>query len=220
MRTHYAIRLLAIQLAAMGFHVLRFDYHGIGDSSAEVGVGQFDIWLDDVALAVRELVDISGVQAPALVGLRMGALLAVEALAGRGLRAKGLVLWEPVVAGREYLAVLEHMNAQMIAARDVPPRPTDDLLGARYPVDLRAAIQGIHLEKRVCNLDVSSAALVVSEDRPEYGVLLKEMRNRWPDAMYRSMDDPIAWDNLKAAFDARLTGPIVRAVAEAAESLT
>jgi hypothetical protein len=31
------------------------------------------------------------------------------------------------------------------------------------------------------------------------------------------MEDPVTWTSLKAAFDARMTGPIVRAVAEAVE---
>jgi hypothetical protein len=94
------------------------------------------------------------------------------------------------------------------------------LLGATYPADLRARIEGVDLAGQMRLLDAQGAALVVSEDKPGFDSLLKGMRYRWPDAMYRSMADPIEWGTVKAAFDARMTGPIVRAVAEAAESLT
>jgi pimeloyl-ACP methyl ester carboxylesterase len=220
MRAHYAIRLVAMQLAATGFHVLRFDYHGTGDSSGKVGAGQYDIWLEDVVLAARELVDISGARAFTIVGLRMGAVLAIEALARRGLKVQGFVLWDPVVDGRKYLALLEEMNTQMAALREARPQPTYDLLGAPFPGDLRAAIQEIDLEEGIRTLEAQGVALVISEDRPEYRALLNGMRDRWRDTIYRPMADPVEWGSLKAAFDARMTGPFVRVVAEAAENLT
>jgi len=49
--------------------------------------------------------------------------------------------------------------------------------------------------------------------------LLTGMQGRWPDTMYRTMDDPAKWDSVREAFDVHKTGPIVRAVAEVAESL-
>jgi len=217
LRTHYAIRLLALQLADRGFHVLRFDYHGTGDSSCDIGAGQFDVWLDDIVIAARELADLSGVAEPAVVGLRMGAALALKAASSREQKWKGVVLWDPVVSGHEYLSSIAEMNSQMAADRKLPPRETDELLGARYPEDLRRAIQDINLLNLVEVPDVSDAALVTSEERPEYSALLKAIQNRWPDAAYRSMEDPVNWTSLKAAFDARMTGPIVRAVAEAVE---
>jgi alpha/beta superfamily hydrolase len=71
------MRLLAKQLSDAGLHVLRFDYHGTGDSSGEVGAGQFDVWVNDVALAADELLEISGVDSLTVVGLRTGAQLAI-----------------------------------------------------------------------------------------------------------------------------------------------
>ena len=69
------------------------------------------------------------------------------------------------------------------------------------------------------SLDADAAAVVVSEDQPEYRALLTGMQGRWPDTMYRTMDDPAKWDSVREAFDVHKTGPIVRAVAEVAESL-
>ncbi len=220
MRTHYALRLLAQQLADAGLHVLRFDYHGTGDSAGEVGIGQFGIWAEDVCIALRELADISGVETATIVGLRMGAALAVEALAGGTEKAQALVLWDPVVSGRAFLEGQERMHAEMSEVRATPPRQTDELLGERFPADLRAAIRGFPMSERLDRVTARSAGLVVSSESPAYSELLTALRARWPQVQYRVVDDATDWDSLKAAFDARMTGPVVRAVAETAESIS
>ena len=48
-RAHRAFRLLANRLASVGFHVLRFDYHGCGDSSGGRGRGDLSRWKSDTA---------------------------------------------------------------------------------------------------------------------------------------------------------------------------
>jgi pimeloyl-ACP methyl ester carboxylesterase len=219
MRTHYTFRLLANQLASAGIHVLRFDYHGMGDSSGNITEKQFDRWIDDVALAAHELYQLSGVENPVVVGLRMGAALATKALSCRKFKAKALVLWDPVVHGYDYLATHKKMHAEMAAERNEPPDPWDELLGSSFPEDLRASIEALSVEEHVDRANAGAAALIVSQDLPEYLPLLKAMRSQWPELLYRPMTDPVDWESLKSAYEGRLTGPIVRAVAEVAESL-
>ena len=149
----------------------------------------------------------------------MGAALAIEALARHRVKAKGFVLWDPVVSGSEYLSTLEKMHAELVLQRKEPLQLTDELLGARFPMDLRAAIHGLNVANRIEGLDLKKAALIVSEDLPRYSTLLNTLRSKWPEVVYRSMAEPVRWDNLKAAYEARITGPIVRAVADAAESM-
>jgi uncharacterized protein len=218
-RTHYAVRLVGAQLAKAGFHVLRFDYHGVGDSSGQVGVSQFDRWLDDIALAARELIELSDAQNLIVVGLRTGALLAIEALANRDIKAKAIVLWDPVVSGSEYLSMLEQIHFELVSMRPVPVQPGDELLGARFPKDLRTAIQGINLIEISTMPDSQCAALVVSEDSSEFRALLERMQSRWPDALYRATGEPVRWNTISAVYEGRMTGPIIRAVSEAVESL-
>jgi pimeloyl-ACP methyl ester carboxylesterase len=220
MRTHYAIRVVASQLAKMGLHVLRFDYHGTGDSSGNIGEGQFDIWCDDIAVAAGKLLEISGVRDLTVVGVRLGAALAVEALASHEIRAKGLVLWDPVVSGGEYLSILEKMQAKLVAKRREPLRPTNELLGTRCPQDLRTAIQGFDIAERSLKVDVQEVALVVSGGGQKYMTLLNSMWKRWPETMIRPMGNPVDWESLQAAYGGRMTGPITRVVADAAESLS
>src|ERR1700690_929523 len=57
--SHWAFRRLATMLAREGFHVLRFDWSGTGDSWGSAEDGTLEGWVDDVALAVQELRDAS-----------------------------------------------------------------------------------------------------------------------------------------------------------------
>ena len=112
MRTHLALRELAISLADRGQHVLRFDYRGTGDSFGEIGeVGVCD-WLEDIALAVREGREISGCSALRLVGVRAGALLACRSIDSCA-DVERLVLWDPVPDGAGYLQMLRRAQAAL-----------------------------------------------------------------------------------------------------------
>ena len=149
-RTHWSLRLLSQRLSREGFHSMRFDYTGIGDSSNWMGgVGSIDQWLDDVCLAAEDLMAESGCQRLSIVGLRMGAALATLA-AQRGLPIDHLVLWDPVVKGADYLSQLSAMHQQMLDLW-VCPMTTEDsndgkeLLGFYYQRSLLDEITEIDL---------------------------------------------------------------------------
>jgi len=102
---HRTMRFLARQLASAGWHVLRFDYSGTGDSwgdSTEANLGQ---WLRDTAQAAEELQAISGLSGLGLVGLRMGAYVAAVSAESRS-DIRGLVLWDPITDGRAWIREL------------------------------------------------------------------------------------------------------------------
>lgn len=103
---HPTLRLLARRLASRGYHVLRFDYFGTGDSTGDLADATQELWRIDIETAVDELKDISGVARVSLVGLRYGAALAAQ-VAARRRDTDRLVLWDPVFDGRGYLAELE-----------------------------------------------------------------------------------------------------------------
>lgn len=107
MRSHRAFRQLAALLAQKGFHVLRFDYRGTGDSARELEDVSPEDWLADIDLAMAELRDRSGVQSVSLVGLRLGALLAAQVASRLTSKLASLVLWDPLISGRDYLKELK-----------------------------------------------------------------------------------------------------------------
>jgi pimeloyl-ACP methyl ester carboxylesterase len=113
MRTQLALRELAISLAERGQHVLRFDYRGTGDSFADLGEVTISDWVEDVALAVREGLDLSGSSVVRLLGVRAGALLACRSV-GACSNVQRLVLWDPVPDGANYLRAMHRMQVTIL----------------------------------------------------------------------------------------------------------
>ncbi len=95
-------RTLAEDLQATGLSVLRFDYDGTGDSDGGMGdPDRLEAWLLSIEAAADYLRSL-GVTSLSLVGLRIGALLAVRA-AERLPDLEGLVLWDPQTSGKAFL---------------------------------------------------------------------------------------------------------------------
>jgi pimeloyl-ACP methyl ester carboxylesterase len=107
-RSHRAFLRLAMQLVGRGWHVLRFDYSGCGDSYGDGPSGP-DAWAQDLRLASRELRERAGTNRLAWIGLRLGAGLAASVAPSVQPLSK-LVLWDPVVNGPEYLRELDEFR--------------------------------------------------------------------------------------------------------------
>ena len=141
--SHWAFRKLAGLLARAGFPVLRFDWAGTGDSAGEIAGGRVSTWIEDVGLAAQELKDAAEVQRISLVGMRLGAALAARAVAG-GVAAEDLVLWEPVLSGRKYLAELEALDRHELERLLHPGAAGPEELGG-YPFtrEMRADLEAL-----------------------------------------------------------------------------
>ena len=85
--------------------MLRFDYYGTGDSSGEGSDADLTLWSEDLDEAVEELRAISGVMRVSLVGVRLGAALALRPPPTAD-DIQDAALWDPVVRGRRYLGEL------------------------------------------------------------------------------------------------------------------
>jgi pimeloyl-ACP methyl ester carboxylesterase len=131
---HWLFRRLAGMLQRAGHDVLRFDYHGTGDSDGNGTNGRPTIWTENVAEAAAELRELAGVRTLSVVGMRLGAALALRA-STMDLRVRTRVLWAPVVLGAEYLSELEALdrrrNLALLHADRIGGRG-DELLG--YPL--------------------------------------------------------------------------------------
>lgn len=97
---HRPWRQLADQIAALGCATLRFDYPGEGNST-DVGATSLTTWINAIHHAVRFLREVVGVEEVVLVGLRLGATLAV--LAALETSVDRLALLAPCSTGRGYL---------------------------------------------------------------------------------------------------------------------
>lgn len=102
-RSRRMMSLLGHELAARGCGVLLLDLYGTGDSSGEFTDARWSVWLDDLGRG-REYLQQQGLTAVSLLGIRTGALLALEALQqwppGSVQR---LLFWQPVLRGDQAL---------------------------------------------------------------------------------------------------------------------
>ena len=173
MRAHRAFRQLTTLLTRAGVHVLRFDYYGTGDSagrSDEATIGQ---WRQDVGSAVQELKDMTGLSRVTVVGLRMGAAVAAQAVLERD-DVDHLVLWDPIVRGERYLQEL----------RDEPadtwfPSGTDRIGVHGYPMTTTHfdEIRTIRLDHLTFPLELN-VDLVCSHESREFTGLADHLRKR------------------------------------------
>ncbi|MEK7286406.1 MAG: alpha/beta fold hydrolase [Nitrospirota bacterium] len=95
------MRHLADALSASGFPVLRFDYHGMGNSAGtEKDGNRLTAWQDSIRSAIDTLKNTYGCAEVGLIGFRFGATLA--ALIASEIEVANLVLWAPLVQGKHY----------------------------------------------------------------------------------------------------------------------
>ncbi|MBI3864416.1 MAG: alpha/beta hydrolase [Planctomycetia bacterium] len=107
--SHRALRHLADALAAAGFLVCRFDYHGTGDSAGnDEEPDRVATWLTNIRDGIAWLRDHQGCRQVSVIGLRLGALLALQAVVEQPV--SDLVLWAPVINGRQYVRELQALN--------------------------------------------------------------------------------------------------------------
>lgn len=96
------VALTARALAAAGVGVVLLDPHGTGDSGGDFADARWPTWLADVQTAAAWAEAETGGPV-GLWGLRLGALLAAQAVAAAPARFARLVLWAPVARGETFL---------------------------------------------------------------------------------------------------------------------
>lgn len=212
--THWAFRKLAGLLAKEGMHVLRFDYYATGDSAGESIEGSLGQWTADIATAVQELQDLSGLRRVSLVGMRLGGSLAARACAA-GLRVRDLVLWEPVVHGSDYLRQLEAVQSRWLLELHYPQdnqREPDELLGYPMTAKMRAELEKIDLIREGCG--VPERLLVVSaRERSLDAALAEQASAAGVKASVQAIGDPELYEGGDQLTDALLAHNIPNAIA-------
>lgn len=109
---HRALRDIARGAADAGIAALRFDYPDSGQSSdaREPGSDLWPLWVGSVRQAIDAVRQATGARRVALLGVRLGALLAAAAAQDRD-DVHAMVLVAPVVRGRSYLRELSLLGA-------------------------------------------------------------------------------------------------------------
>jgi uncharacterized protein len=105
---------LALACGAKGVTSRIVDVRGTGDAEGELADATWDDWCNDVSIAYKSLLD-EGFARIHVVGLRLGALLALDACARHQLQPLGIVAWEPQLAGKQ--AMRQFMRIAQVGAK-------------------------------------------------------------------------------------------------------
>ncbi|MDN3638480.1 alpha/beta fold hydrolase [Simiduia curdlanivorans] len=167
-RLHKALRFIATQLANAGFHVLRFDYRGQGDSAGNMDGVTPACWQEDIVCAIQELRDISMATNISIIGVRMGGLLAAT-LKSTPVKVSRLVLWDPWVAGEAY-------QAEIFSAGKPQPDSNDiEFNGFLFPGSFTAGLPEISLMQSTFNL-FQQVDLILSQHNDEFELLSEKLK--------------------------------------------
>ena len=198
-RAHRSMRQLANMLCGVGYHVLRFDYYGTGDSAGEPQDTDLHGWERDIETAIEELRDTSGATRVALVGLRLGATLAARVTARKKKEIDSLLLWDPVVSGPEYLRDMLATSAVGAGADENSPRqPLEDaggyeISGFRLTAALAEEFRAIDLPSQVPELPARTR-FISSAPLDSHNTLRMELdRLGRTDVATVSIDSLLAW---------------------------
>ncbi|WP_295762702.1 hydrolase 2, exosortase A system-associated [Undibacterium sp.] len=101
-KSRHMLSTLARTLASHGYAVLLVDLDGCGDSHGELRDSSWESWRQDLAAVYKYLRQRTHLPI-SLLGLRLGALLALDFLKIDKYPIDQLVLWQPAINGRQLL---------------------------------------------------------------------------------------------------------------------
>jgi pimeloyl-ACP methyl ester carboxylesterase len=216
MRAHWSFRRLADLLSKAGFHVLRFDYFGTGDSAGQSSDGTVERWQDDIRSAANELLELSGKRFLSVVGLRAGAALAATT---EGLDTKDLVLWDPIISGHSYIKELRRIHHSKLEEynriRHQPILKNNyELLGFPFPPTMQDSIEQIDLLSGFDN-NAKNIFIFSSETIEELPQLQKVFQVRGATFALEIIDEVGDWDKPSRLYDAFLPNAILSAIVNA-----
>ena len=103
-RAYRNLQQFALHLSQAGFDTFRFDYVGTGNSSGASDTALANDYIDDIKAAAGYIRKQSRCKKLSVIGLRMGATLAVSADIAD---VENMILWDPVVKGSNYIELLQ-----------------------------------------------------------------------------------------------------------------
>lgn len=208
-RCHRLYRQLAHALVAEGIAVLRFDYYGTGDSAGNSVEVDWDRCVADTIAAADELRMRSGSAHITAFGARLGGSIALAAAKTGCL--SGLVAWDPVLDGGEYVARLDDMQLALATdtQRFTKPRLTSEVaeqwLG--FPISDRLRQQLVELRPEPAGVPTLVLDSLSSTSAATWQSLYA---NTEPKVVTLQPSTP--WDDLRRLELAILSHPLIRAM--------
>jgi pimeloyl-ACP methyl ester carboxylesterase len=196
-RSHRAMFQLAVQLSWAGFHVLRFDYFGCGDSEGGFVDGSVAQWTSDIHCAMGEIQERSGLKSISLVGLRIGATLALQA-ASNNRPVESIVLWEPIWDGRLHLKELAKTQENFLNALEGKTWRTgrsgipDEIVGFAFTPQLKSDLAEIKPDNLKLSSDIKLLVLC-NPGVSDCSSKIDQIRQTHPHADFHMIADYVVW---------------------------
>lgn len=203
-RSHRLLTQIADFLALRGYPVLRFDYHNNGDSSDIDKGPSLQQYRRDIVQAGNFLRRCCGQTPETIIGLRLGASLALQ-LVSEGLRCHHLVLCDPIVNGKEDLLQLESMHQKMLLdtarfhtrQQQSEHEQANELLGFPCSAAFRQAYRAINLQTLPfkhthCHIDYIANPLA------SHTALAKHLLTMKIDCQFMPLEQDNQWHELDA----------------------
>jgi alpha-beta hydrolase superfamily lysophospholipase len=207
-RCHRLYRQLAQSLAEQGMAVLRFDYHGTGDSAGDSAEVDWERCVSDAATAAAELRRRAGVDRVVAFGARLGGSVALAAAAQA--RFSEVIAWDPVLDGDHYVAALDAMQAALRedAGRFTRPRSHSDVAEQWLGFDIGETLRRQLSTLRVGTANVPTLVLDSTASSPvSHWERIVSHRGK-----VATIVPPTPWDDLERLESAILSHPLIQAV--------
>jgi alpha-beta hydrolase superfamily lysophospholipase len=143
-RAAAVFRVLSDRLAREGCEVLRFDYHGTGDSAGDENLQTLDQWVSDVQAAHQQIAVDPSVPVN-WFGMGLGANLALRAALNAPSAPQHLVLWEPILDGPAYVQALLDGHKDELAREFGHPWPRLLQMGKVSEPAVPGDVLGFHI---------------------------------------------------------------------------
>ncbi len=190
--SHRGVRQLAAKLAKSGFHVLRFDYFGSGDSAGSDESATVSQWMQDIDDALDEIKRLSHCDKVSVIGLRLGATIATQTINKRN-DIDRVVLWNPIYSGTELIQQWSAIQSQH-----------NDSLGVKADTAQLTEVLGIELspvlldelqELKLLPVDIKETeAMVLSNQGTELAnTYVADMTNKGINARLNVIEDHDVW---------------------------
>jgi len=194
-RSHRSYQILATTLSRSGYPVLRFDYHGCGDSEGDFEQASLAQWLKDVEVAVSALKSYSDLNQVCVIGTRIGASIAM--LHAQKNEVNAMVLWDAVINGKNYLQELNRM--QNTYQQQIHSKPKYQLLkgyqeylGYLYSLNLMDELDSFDFQN-LSDWHVNHLLLLQSNKENDILSLENHLSNSNKEYEHQLHDVPFVW---------------------------